>query len=42
MRNWGIYLPSSSVQFLSLEEVIEIHVALIEQFGGASGIRDEG
>ena len=42
MRNWGICLPSSSVQFLSLEEVIEIHVALIEQFGGASGLRDEG
>ncbi len=42
IRNWGIYLPSSSVQFLSLEEVMEIHVALIEQFGGASGIRDVG
>jgi death on curing protein len=42
MRNWGIYLPSSSVKFLSLEEVREIHIVLIERFGGASGLRDEG
>jgi death-on-curing protein len=35
-------LPSRSVQFLSLEEVLEIHTALIERFGGASGIRDTG
>ena len=35
-------MPSRSVQFLSLEEVLEIHTALIERFGGASGIRDTG
>jgi len=35
-------LPSKSVQFLSLEEVLEIHAALIERFGGANGIRDTG
>jgi death-on-curing protein len=35
-------LPSKSVQFLSLEEVLEIHTALIDRFGGANGIRDTG
>lgn len=35
-------MPSSSVQFLSLDEVLEIHTALIERFGGANGIRDTG
>lgn len=35
-------MPSKSVQFLSLEEVLEIHTALIERFGGANGIRDIG
>lgn len=35
-------MPSRSVQFLSLEEVLEIHTALIERFGGANGIRDTG
>lgn len=35
-------MPGKSVQFLSLEEVLEIHAALIERFGGANGIRDTG
>lgn len=35
-------MPSRSVQFLSLEEVLEIHTALIKRFGGANGIRDTG
>jgi death-on-curing protein len=35
-------LPSDSVDFLSLDEVIAIHERLIERFGGASGIRDLG
>lgn len=35
-------MPNRSVQFLSIEEVLEIHTALIERFGGASGIRDTG
>ena len=35
-------MPSSSVQFLSRDELLEIHTKLIEQFGGPSGIRDMG
>ncbi len=35
-------MPSKTVQFLSLEEVLEIHTALIERFGGANGVRDIG
>jgi len=35
-------LPSDSVQFLSLEEVIEIHRILLDRFGGPHGLRDEG
>lgn len=35
-------MPDNSVQFLSLDEVIEIHVVLLKRFGGASGIRDLG
>ncbi len=42
MKNWANYLPGKSVQFLSLEEVLEIHRALIDRFGGANGIRDMG
>jgi len=34
-------LPSS-VQFLSVDEVIEIHDVLITSFDGSDGIRDEG
>jgi len=35
-------LQSNTVQFLSVEEVLEIHTALIKRFGGASGLRDQG
>ena len=35
-------MPSNSVQFLSLDEVLEIHAAVIDRFGGAGGIRDRG
>jgi death-on-curing protein len=35
-------LPSETVQFLSLDEVLAIHERLIETFGGAPGIRDRG
>jgi len=42
MKNLVNCLPSDSVQFLSLEEVIEIHSTLLDRFGGAQGIRDEG
>ena len=35
-------MPSSEVQFLSLDEVLEIHTVLIERFGGPQGVRDLG
>ena len=42
MTSWGICLPSDSVQFLSLDEVLEIHAVLIDRYGGAAGVRDRG
>jgi death-on-curing protein len=35
-------LQNNTVQFLSVEEVLEIHSALIKRFGGANGLRDRG
>jgi len=35
-------LQSNTVQFLSVDEVLEIHTALISRFGGANGLRDKG
>jgi len=35
-------LPSDSIQFLTHDELLEIHEKLIERFGGPSGIRDHG
>jgi len=35
-------LPSDSVQFLSLDEVLAIHQRVTEVFGGADGVRDLG
>jgi len=35
-------LPSDSIQFLSVDEILAIHERLIDQFGGAAGIRDKG
>lgn len=35
-------MPVNSVQFLSRDELLEIHRKLIEKFGGPSGIRDAG
>lgn len=35
-------MPSKVVQFLSVDEVLEIHSAMIERFGGAAGLRDQG
>ena len=44
--NWASYLPDrksgKTVQFLSVDEVLEIHTALINRFGGTHGVRDEG
>jgi death-on-curing protein len=35
-------LPNEPVQFLSLDEAIAIHEALIARFGGPPGVRDKG
>jgi len=35
-------LPSDSVQFLSLDEVLAIQERLIDRFGGDHGVRDRG
>jgi len=35
-------LPSESVAFLSVDEVLAIHDELIARFGGAPGLRDQG
>ena len=40
--SWVNCLPNSVVQFLSVDEVLEIHTALIDRFGGADGLRDRG
>jgi death-on-curing protein len=41
-KNWESCLQNNSVQFLSVDEVLEIHAALITRFGGTDGIRDTG
>lgn len=40
--NSDIVLQSERVLFLTLEEVLAIHEASIDRFGGASGVRDRG
>jgi death-on-curing protein len=35
-------LPSNTIQFLTLDEVLAIHERLIEVFGGPAGVRDLG
>ncbi len=40
--SWESDLPGKVVQFLSVDEVLEIHRALIARFGGANGVRDKG
>ena len=46
--SWENYLPSEgqsppgSVSFLTLEEVLEIHTTLLQEFGGPPGVRDLG
>ncbi len=35
-------MPSESVRFLSLDEVLAIHQRVIDQFGGSAGVRDLG
>lgn len=41
-KNSAVDLQNDSVKFLSLEEVLAIHERLIDRFGGAAGIRDQG
>ena len=35
-------MPSKTIQFLTLDEVLAIHDRLIEVFGGPAGVRDLG
>lgn len=35
-------MQSNTVQFLSVDEVLEMHTRLIARFGGADGLRDKG
>ena len=35
-------MPSDTVLFLTRDEALAIHARLIEQFGGAGAVRDEG
>ena len=35
-------MPVDSVQFLTQDELLEIHARLVERFGGQAGIRDLG
>ena len=35
-------MQSKFVQYLSVDEVLEIHTAVIECFGGSDGVRDKG
>lgn len=35
-------MPNDVIQYLTIDEVLEIHNQLIEYFGGTSGIRDPG
>lgn len=41
-RNWESSLPAKSTAFLTLDEVLEMHVILIRRFGGPEGVRDLG
>ena len=35
-------MPADAVQFLTHDELLEIHARLIDRFGGEAGIRDPG
>lgn len=35
-------MPNNFIAFLTLDEVLEIHVVLIRRFGGPEGVRDLG
>lgn len=42
MKNWGGCLPSDQVNFLTRDEVLQIHQFLLDRFGGPGGILDLG
>ncbi len=35
-------MPDRAIQFLTVDEVLAIHERVIEEFGGAPGVRDHG
>jgi len=35
-------LPGDSIQFLTHDELLEVHAKLVDRFGGESGLRDPG
>ena len=35
-------MPGDSIQFLTHDELLEIHAKLVERFGGEPGLRDPG
>lgn len=35
-------LPNETIKYLSLEQILAAHVALIKRYGGSQGIRDQG
>lgn len=41
-KNWEGALPNSTVAFLTRDEALEIHGALLRRFGGPEGVRDPG
>lgn len=41
-KNSVVSLQNKTVQFLTLDEVLEIHAVLIQKFGGPVGVRDLG
>jgi death-on-curing protein len=42
MKSWAVALRDSTVQFLSVDEVLAIQERLIDRFGGQHGVRDRG
>ena len=40
--SWGAFLPSVSVQFLALDEILAIQTGVIEAFDGGDVVRDLG
>jgi len=41
-KRWDGCLPSEQIQYLTVDEVLEIHQRLVDYFGGPPGVRDMG